>query len=91
MHWYPIARLGANVYYSNVSVEHHTAALETTLLEQGAHTLAQTREILLKNTNNGTIPRYETERMAGKLYLHYIGIRTLLMYLVYLTRLLEMT
>jgi hypothetical protein len=27
---YPIARLGANVYYSNVSVEHHTA-LETTL------------------------------------------------------------
>ena len=81
MHRYPIARLGANVYYSNVSVEHHTA-LETTLLEQGAHTLAQTSEILLKNTN-GTIPRYEAERM---LYLHYIGIRTLL-----ITRLLEMT
>ena len=45
VHRYPIVRLGANVYYSNVS-----AALETTLLEQGAHTLAQTREILLKNT-----------------------------------------
>jgi hypothetical protein len=83
---YPIARLGANVYYSNVSVEHHTA-LETTLLEQGAHTLAQTlaqtREILLKNTN-GTIPRYEAERMAGKLCLHYIGIRTLLIWFILL-------
>ena len=60
----------------------HTA-LETTLLEQGAHTLAQTREILLKNTN-GTIPRYEAERMAGKLCLHYIGIRTLLIWFILL-------
>ena len=81
---YPITRsgLGVNVCYSNVSVEHHTA-LETTLLEQGAHTLAQTREILLKNTN-GTIPRYEAERMAGKLCLHYIGIRTLLIWFILL-------